>query len=335
MTLFRVALVGCGLISESHIRAYKQHADRARITICCDVDPEKAATRAAQVEGARAVTSYEAVLADPDVDAVELCIPHHLHAEAVIAAARAGKQILCQKPLGRTIAECDAMISAAHEAGVTLYYGEMNHTVQAAIEARKAIEAGRIGHLIGIQATYAHWQGGRYLSTPWRYNPALSGGGQLIDGGIHYINLIRHIGGEIESVMCITTSFRPELGAEDTAVLNLRFKDGHLGSCFASHASGISSPYPTLLALGTEGMLAYGGHQGVLTLHRKDLPDGRTVLLEQTEDPFTVMIGRYLDTVCDGAPNPSPGEVGREDLRVVLAAYASAQSGREVRLSDM
>src|SRR4051812_34920394 len=107
MTLFRVALVGCGLISEAHIRAYKQHADRARIIICCDVDAERAARRAAEIEGARTMTSYEAVLADPDVDAVELCIPHHLHAEAVIAAARAGKHILCQKPLGRTLAECD------------------------------------------------------------------------------------------------------------------------------------------------------------------------------------------------------------------------------------
>ena len=211
----------------------------------------------------------------------------------------------------------------------------MNHTVVAATVARRAIEDGQIGRLIGIQATYAHWQGGRYLSTSWRYDSVSSGGGQLIDGGIHYINLIRHIGGEVDSVMCFTTGFRPELGDEDTAVLNIRFRDGHLGSFYASHAAGLWSPYPTLTAIGTEGMLAYGGQHGVLTLHRKDLPDGHRVLLEQKDDPFTIMIGRYLDTVCDGAPNPSPGEVGREDLRVVLAAYTSAQTGREVRLAEM
>jgi predicted dehydrogenase len=335
MALLRVALVGCGLISESHIRAYRQHSDRARITICCDIDPQKAAQRAAQVGDARAVTSYEEVLADPDVDAVELCTPHHLHKDAVIAAARSGKHILCQKPLGRTIAECDAMIDAARQAGVILYYGEMNHTLPAVTAARQAIAAGQIGRLIGIQATYAHWQGGKYLSTRWRYDPALSGGGQLIDGGIHYISLIRNIGGPITAVMCFTAAFRPELGAEDTAVVSFRFRDGHLGSLFSSHAAGIWSPYPTLMAIGTEGMLAYGGPHGALTLHRNDRPDRRELLLEQKVDPFAVMIGRYLDTVRDGTENPSPGDVGREDLRVVLAAYASAQNGREVRLEGV
>jgi predicted dehydrogenase len=335
MALLRVALVGCGLISESHIRAYKHQTDRARITVCCDIDPQKAAQRAEQVGDARAVTSFDEVLADPDVDAVELCTPHHLHEDAVVAAARAGKHILCQKPLGRTIAECDVMIDAAREAGVILYYGEMNHTLPAAAEARQAIAAGRIGRLIGIQATYGHWQGGKYLSTPWRYNPALSGGGQLIDGGIHYINLIRNIGGPIDAVTCFTTRFRPELGDEDTAVVNLRFLDGHLGSLFSSHAAGIWTPYASLVAIGTEGMLAYGGPHGVLTLHRSDRPEHHEVLVKEKVDPFSVMIGRYLDTVLDGAENPSPGEVGREDLRVVLAAYASAQNGKEVRLGDV
>src|SRR5690606_32200877 len=127
--VFRVALVGCGLISESHIQAYKQHADRARITVCCDIDPAKAKERAALVGDARAVTSFDAVLADPEVDAVEICTPHHLHTEAVIAAARAGKHILCQKPLAKTIEECDAMIAAAREAGVVLFYGEITRTM--------------------------------------------------------------------------------------------------------------------------------------------------------------------------------------------------------------
>lgn len=220
------------------------------------------------------------------------------------------------------------------DAGVVLYYGEMNHTLPTVTEARRAIAAGRIGRLIGIQATYAHWQGGKYLSTAWRYDPALSGGGQLLDGGIHYVDLIRGIGGPIQSVSCFTTRFRPELGDEDTAVVNFRFTGGHIGSLFSSHAAGIWSPYPTLVAFGTEGLLAYGGPHGALTLHRSDLPDRREVLLEQRADPFAVMIGRYLDTVLDGAPNPSPGKVGRETLSIILAAYESARTGREIDIAD-
>jgi predicted dehydrogenase len=76
MTTLRVALVGCGIISEFHVRAYQQHAGRARITVCCDLDQAKAAQRAEQAGGARVVTDYADVLSDPDVDAIELCTPH-------------------------------------------------------------------------------------------------------------------------------------------------------------------------------------------------------------------------------------------------------------------
>ncbi len=131
MTFLRVALVGCGLFSESHIRAYEHYPERARITICCDLDLEKAVQRAELITGARAVSSLDAVLADPDVDAIEICTPHHLHADIAIAAAQAGKHILCQKPLAKTLAECDAMIAAAQAAGVVLYYGETNRTMPA------------------------------------------------------------------------------------------------------------------------------------------------------------------------------------------------------------
>jgi predicted dehydrogenase len=333
--LLRVALIGCGLISEDHIRGYARHTDRARIVVCCDIDPERAAQRATLVGDARAVTRFEEVLVDPTVDAVEICTPHHLHPDAVITAARAGKHILCQKPLARTLRECDTMIAAAEEAGVTLFYGEMNRTLPAAVQARTVIEAGRIGQLIGVQATAAHWQGGAYLSTAWRYDPAITGGGQLLDGGIHAIDLMLHIGGPIASVTSFNTRFRPELGGEDTAVVNARFEGGHLGTLFSSQAAGMWFPGAHFAAFGTEGVLTIGGPHGALALHRPDLPERREVLLEQREDPFAAMIGRYLDTVLDGAPNASPGRVGRENLAVVLAAYESARNGREVRLDEI
>jgi predicted dehydrogenase len=335
MNPLRVALIGCGIISEAHINAYKQHADRARITVCCDVDEQKAAQRAALVGDARAVTSFEQVLADDEIDAVEICTPHFLHTDLVVAAARAGKHILCQKPLANTLAECDTMIAATKAAGVTFFYGEMNHTLPATIAARKLVEQGRIGRLVGVQATYAHWQGGTYLSTAWRYNPSVAGGGHLLDGGIHYITIMREVGGPIDAVTCFTTNFRQELGGEDTAVVNMRFAGGHLGTLLSSHAVGMWFSEANFVALGTEGFLTIGGRHGALVLHRRDLPNGHEVVLAERGDPFADMIGRYLDTVVDGAPNISPGEVGREDLKIVLAAYKSAETGREVRLDEV
>jgi predicted dehydrogenase len=335
MNYLRVALVGCGIISEDHIRGYRQHADRARIVVCCDIDRSRAEQRAALVgPDTRAQTSYEAVLADPAVDAVELCTPHHLHRDAVVAAARAGKQILCQKPLAKTLEDCDVMIAAANAAGVTLFYAEMNRTLPAAVLARTTIDAGRIGTPIGVQATAAHWQGGDYLTTSWRYDPAVSGGGQLLDGGIHAVDLMMHLGGPIRSVSCFTTRFRPELGGEDTSVLNTRFAGGGLGALFSSQAAGMWLPGPHFTAFGTEGALALGGPGGALVLHRPDLPDRHEVLLERNGDPFAAMIGRYLDVVLDGAPNPAPASLGKETLRVILAAYESVRLGREVLVED-
>jgi UDP-N-acetyl-2-amino-2-deoxyglucuronate dehydrogenase len=225
------------------------------------------------------------------------------------------------------------MIAAARQAGVVLYYGESNRTLPAAAGAKRAIEEGRIGRLIGLQATYAHWQGGRYLSTAWRYDPKITGGGQLLDGGIHFVDLMLHVGGAVAAVSCFTTRFRPELGGEDTAVVNMRFEGGHLGVLFSSQAAGIWFPGSTLVAFGTEGVLTLGGPFGALALHRPDLPGQRETLLQDGGDSFVEMIGRYLDTVLDSAPNPSPGEVGRENLQVVLAAYESARLGREVALA--
>lgn len=334
MAPLNIALIGCGIISEHHIRAYQQHADRARITICCDIDPAKAAARA-ELAGARAVTTLDEVLSDPQIDAVEICTPHHFHTEAAIAAARAGKHILCQKPLARTLAECDAIIEAARTAGVTLFYAEIMRTMPAAVAARQAIEAGRIGQMIGVQATSAHWQGGEYLTTSWRYDPRITGGGQLLDGGIHYIDMMLQIGGPIAAVSCAITRFRPELGGEDTAVVNARFRAGQLGSLFSSQASGVWFPGASFVAFGTQGVLTIGGSHGALALHREDLPGGYEVLIEKRENMFSAMIGAYLDTLEGRVPNPSPGEVGRENLQVVLAAYESARLGREVALDEI
>jgi predicted dehydrogenase len=190
-----------------------------------------------------------------------------------------------------------------------------------------------------VQATYAHWQGGKYLSTAWRYDPRIAGGGQLLDGGIHYIDLMLHLGGPIQSVSCFATRFRPELGGEDTAVVNARFEGGQLGTLFSSQATGVWFPGASFVAFGTEGVLTIGGpfvsNQTALSLYRADLPNQRSVLLEAHDNGFAVMIERYLDTVLNGAQNPSPGEVGRANLRVVLAAYESARLGREVRLEEI
>src|SRR5579871_5486142 len=185
MTRLNVAIVGCGDISGRHVAAYRHHAERARVAACCDTVRARAEQAAAQAgeDAPEIFTDYAALLADPAIEAVDLCLPHHLHAEATVAAARAGKQILCEKPLAITTEECDRMIAAARTAGVILMHGEPMRTAANVEKAAELVRAGSIGKLVGLQATFTYWQRAE-LNTEWRGRHAQSGGGYLMDGEI-------------------------------------------------------------------------------------------------------------------------------------------------------
>ncbi|HZO91595.1 MAG TPA: Gfo/Idh/MocA family oxidoreductase [Chthonomonadaceae bacterium] len=337
MKRLNVAIVGCGIISGAHIQGWQRNRERARIVACCDTSIERArkAAEAAGESEARAVTDYGALLADPEIDAVDLCLPHHLHAEMAIAAARAGKHILCEKPLALTPEDCDRMMAAARAAGVILMHGENMRTAENAERAAETIRAGRLGTIVGLQATYAHWQR-EELNKDWRTRPAESGGGHLIDGAIHFVDVLRHLGGEITAVQAMTTQFRPELGpqSEDTGVLNFRYAGGYLGQMFATHASRGRGASPMLTVFGTEGCLsldAFGGDRAVILFPHGSPPE---VLLQKHhwQDTFLREITHFLDVVQKGEPLRATPEDARENLRVVLAAYESASTGREISL---
>ncbi len=181
MDRLNIALVGCGDISGRHINAFQKVAERARIVVCCDTNCERA-QNAANRTGADPVkiaSDFRSVLSDPDVDAVDLCLPHNLHAPMAIAAANAGKHVLCEKPLALSIEECDAMLAAAQAAGVVLAHGEPLRCAGIVARAAELISEGRIGKLVGLQATTAYWQRAE-LNTEWRGRKSESGGGHLM-----------------------------------------------------------------------------------------------------------------------------------------------------------
>lgn len=346
----KVAVVGCGDISGRHLAAFRNYAAQAQVAVCCDTDLERAQQAAEQtgadedstedgqgVERARAVTDFAEILADPEIQAVDLCLPHHLHAPFTIAAAEAGKHILCEKPLALTVEECDRMISAARAAGVVLAHGEPFRTAGNISQAAQIIQEGRIGKLVGLQATFAYWQRAE-LNREWRGRKSESGGGHLMDGGIHAIDALRHLGGTVTGVQAMTGSFRPELGAdsEDLACLNLRFESGCFGQLFACHAVRGRGASPLLTAFGNAGVLsleAYGSGNSLVLF----LPGQPPEVLTQTpgwNNGYERLIGNFLEVVLTGAPLRATPEDGRENVRIVLAAYESARTRCEVALGS-
>lgn len=337
MTRLNVAIVGCGDISGAHLRAYQHYTARVRVAACCDTVAERAEKAAAQAgdDMPKIVTDYAALLQDPEIDAVDLCLPHHLHASAVIAAAQAGKAILCEKPLARDPEECDRMIRAAQEAKVTLMHCEPMHTAGNVVQAAQLVQEGLVGTLVGLQACIAYWQRAE-LNREWRGAAHESGGGHLMDGGIHAVDVLLQVGGEVASVHAMTNEIRPELGVgcEDIAILNLRYKAGHLGQLFACHATRGRGAAPLLTIFGTEAVLtvdAYGEGRG-LVLFRPGQPEEILNPRPSWHHYYENTIGHFLDVVQNGEPLHSTPEGGRENVRLVLAAYESARTGREVAL---
>ncbi len=343
MTLpLQVAVVGCGTISRQHIEALAHSDGRASLCALCDTDLAKAEAarevyRAALGQPAEVeiLTDYGRVLQDPRVEAVDLLLPHHLHAEMTIAAARAGKHILCEKPLALTLVDCDRMAAAAQEAGVVLMHGENLRFAEAVDQAAEVVGSGRLGTLVGLQATYAHWQS-TALNLDWRTRPDQSGGGHLMDGAIHFVDVLRHLGGEISHVQAMATRFRPELGAqsEDTGVLNFRYAAGHLGQMFASHASRGRGAAPMLTVFGTEGCLSlapFGAERPVM-IFPHNAP--REELGEQSgwQRTFDREIAHFIEVVRDGVPLRATPQDGRANVQVILAAYESIRSGREIAI---
>lgn len=335
-----IALVGCGDISRRHLAGLKEEVDRVRLHVCCDTNLERA-QHAAQEGGdttTKVTSNYHDILNDPEVTAVDLCLPHHLHASFAIAAAQAGKHILCEKPLALTPGECDAMISAAKLANVVLMHLEPQRMSETVEIAAKHIRAGLIGRVVGLQAAFAYWQRAE-LNRDWRANAAESGGGHLMDGGIHLVDVMRHIGGEVVSVHAMTSEIRPELGvgSEDLAALNMRYANGSVGQMFCCHATRGRGGSPTVTVFGVEGVLTIDGYGEILGLvhFRKDHSSEILRRENSWHRTYERVITHFLDVLHNGATLLATPEDGRENVRLVLAAYRSAKERREVSLSEI
>ncbi len=202
-----IALVGAtGMVAAPAHMNGLQAAPNASLYAVCDVDDERVSELGEQV-GAKAFTSFDEVLADPNVDAVDLVTPPFLHAAQTIAAARAGKHVYCEKPMAHSLAEADAMIAAHREAGTILMIGESYVFHRPIVVARKAIEQGEIGIVTHIRETKGPWLmrdeesdrlSGRSheASAPWRIDSKLSGGGQFpwtMDHAPHFFATARYL----------------------------------------------------------------------------------------------------------------------------------------------
>lgn len=195
MKHFRVGLVGAGGISSAHIPALMGMENAAILAVCDPVDAR--ARAAAEKTGAQIVRDFEALIARPDIDAVHILTPHHLHAPMAIAALSAGKHALTEKPMATTLRDARAMIAAARASEARLGVIFQNRYNPATVALKRLVSSGAGGALMGARATVA-WrrEAPYYLDSGWRGRMDTEGGGSLINQSIHSLDLLSYIAGQ-------------------------------------------------------------------------------------------------------------------------------------------
>ena len=189
-------VIGCGMISGNHFHAIGRLPE-VEIRAVCDIDAEKL-KRAAEEQRAEAVSDWRELIRREDVDAVHVCVPHYLHAEISIAALEAGKHVLCEKPMGVSVREAEAMKAAAEKAGRTLTVCFQNRFNGATARMKEVIGEGKLGRILGGSAFVAWNRGGAYYTdSPWRGRWRTEGGSVLINQAIHTLDLLRYLAGDL------------------------------------------------------------------------------------------------------------------------------------------
>ena len=347
MTTLKVGIVGAGGIAVHHGIAWAAHAARAEIIAVADISAARAHSLADRFSGGRArvYDGIEALLTDPEVEAVDICLPHHLHTAAIIAAARAGKAILCEKPLCTSLDDAAAIDAVLRETGVAFVMAHNQLFQPSLIEARRLLAAGTLGRpyvLRSVEAfqNIAALTGQAFVplaegESPWawRADPARMGGGEVLDTGWHATYRLLALAGDdrpVEVTAMMDRFFLPGVPSEDTGVLLVRFASGAIGEIITSWAFAPVGAWQ-FEVMAEHGSVAGGKTSTVHQLHQWP------AVAELRNDPvhtFTAEMPHFLDVVQHGAPNLAPFAAGARVLQLIKAAYRSVEEHCPIALPE-
>ncbi|HLI01273.1 MAG TPA: Gfo/Idh/MocA family oxidoreductase [Acidimicrobiales bacterium] len=332
MTL-NVGLIAAGGITRVHLRGYSRIPELARVVAVADNDLEAARRRVGETPGIDIYQDYQAILDRSDVDAVDICLPHHLHAAAVVAAARAGKHVLCEKPLCLDLDEAQQIAEAVTDSGVTMMCAHNQLFMPAVARAKELLADGAIGQVFELRTTDSFYGSQDPTSMGWRAERSKSGGGELIDTGYHPTYLMLHLAGSRPvEVAAMTSQHRLTFSdGEDSAQVLVRFADGKVGHIVTSWAYEPATCTERFSAVGDQGSLWSDG-----TLLERKIRGGDSIVSRlPTRDTFEAEVKDFAECIRDGRRPLHTHIEGTEVLRVILGAYRSAAERRIVALDEL
>ncbi len=337
MKKVRFGIIGCGTISRFHATAIDRIEDAELYGVYDGWRP--GAERFVTEHPAVIFDSLEELLASPEVDAVCICTPSGLHTEQAVAAMKAGKSIVVEKPMSLSLSDADLLISTAEETGAKVCVISQFRFSAAVQEVRRALDEGAFGKVVSGSLSMKYFRSHEYYASGgWRGTWAMDGGGCLMNQGIHGIDVFRYLMGPVKTLTAITKTQTRKIEVEDSAAAILEFKNGAVGTI-----QGSTTCYP-----GYPRRIEICGEEGSVVLEEDSilswdlpiecrLPVGVGASNVASSDPKAIdvsghvrQIGNLVDSILRGAELMAPAASGRPPLEVILGIYESSAKGEAV-----
>ena len=332
-------IIGCGMVAHQHAGAIKLICD-AELVGVCDIIYENAQSFATE-QGCTAFKTPEELLGCDKIDIVCICTPSGLHAEMAVMAANAGKHFVVEKPMAITENQLESIISACEKNNVKGAVISQHRVADTVAYVKRAIDDGLLGDIISGDLTMKYYRSPEYYaSASWRGTWALDGGGVLMNQGIHGIDILQYLMGQVKSVYAICKTLARDIEVEDTAVILLEYGSGAVGT--VNSTTAISPGYPRVISInGTKGSVEITED----TITRWDI-DGECARMPESRpntttfrnpkalafDSHRAQLEDMIDAVKNGRRPVIDIYEGRRPVDIILAAYKSSRLGEKVLL---
>ncbi len=325
----RWGIIGCGDVAEHKGGPALYNVPHSRLVAVMSRRAHRAEDFARRHNAERYYTAVDDLLADDEVNAVYVATPPNVHADLTERAARAGKHVLCEKPMAMTVAECRRMIETCRDCGVQLIIAYYRRFFPVVVKMKEAVEAGRIGRVLRARTAVANYYSPRADGErAWLTQQGTAGGGFLTDVATHRLDLLALFLGTARTVAAFVETQHFDFDVDDASSLAVRFENG-------AHATGsfnwnVDASVDEFEVWGTKGRL-FARNLGAGDL---DIVVGNEVAHHHLPAPSITHLGlvdHFVQCLRAGTPNALPGEAGMQATRMTEAAYQSAREGRVVR----
>jgi len=335
----RIAIVGCGRISRNHFESIEKHADNIELVVVCDTNPQ-VLNEHAQKYAVPAYRSMEEMLKSEQVDLVVLCTPSGMHVYQAELASRYGVHVMTEKPMATRWQDGVRMVRACDEANVRLFVVKQNRRNTTLQLLKRAIEEKRFGkiHMVHLNVFWTrpqeYYDQGKWRGT-WEFD-----GGAFMNQASHYVDLLDWLIGPVDKVQAMMSTMR-DIEVEDTGVMNVRWRNGALGSMSVTMLTYPKNLEGSITILGEKGTVRIGGVAvNDIQLWQFDEAKDYDQKIENASYETTSVYGfghplyykNVIDTLRGDAEPETDGREGLKSLELLIAAYLSARDGKTVSL---